>query len=42
MMSDAELTSLDVNDDEDPQEIIPYDDDETLDDLYMPPCEAGN
>lgn len=39
LMSDGESTTLE---DEDPPEVIPEDDDETLDDLYMPPSGAGS
>lgn len=42
MMSDEKLTTFEAGDDEYPLEVILEDDDETLDDLYMPPCEAGS
>lgn len=42
MMSDVESTYLETNDDEDLPKVIPEDDDETLDDLYMPPYEADS
>lgn len=41
-MSDDKSTTLEADEDEYPPEVIPKDDDEALDELYMPPCDKDN
>lgn len=36
-MSDGESITIKAEEEEDPLDVIPKDDDDTLDDLYMPP-----
>lgn len=42
LISDVESTTIEAEVDEDPPEVIPEeDDDDALDDMYLPPSEVG-